>query len=429
MKKLTALFLALVMVICCTAFASAENAKPYDGVTINVLGNSSVASTYMQENIAKFTEETGIKVNYEQLTNDQLNTRILVSMAAGGKDLDAFMFMAYQNTTMYVQNGWLEPLDSYIDEEFNVADFLASGIEASSVDGVLYGIPHGSEYTCYFYNKTMLNEAGIDASTIKTFDDLVAALATIEEKLPGTHGIALRGSGYGAAVMVPVVARSYGGTFYDENGKAAINTPEWVKGTEVYCEMLKYAQEGASAMSWSETCNVFAQKQTAFRMDADAQYTYLIDPDSSLVGRDELGFMVPPTGDVKASSSSGNWSIGISAGSQNKGAAWEFVRWMNTEAACKEQVIAGAPLTRTSNGEDPEVAAMFPEGYMDYLQGVCLVADGATLPDMTYSSEFRTLFGEGLDAIFEGGDIQTILDECNAGMQELLDQEAAEKAE
>lgn len=422
MKKTIAIVLSLIMLVGIVSFASAEE-KPYAGVTLNVKGNSSVASSYMQENLAKFEEETGIKVNYEQLTNDQLNTSILVSMAAGGSDLDVFMFMAYQNTAMYVQNGWLEPLTDYIDDEFNVNDFMGSGLEASSNDGVLYGIPHGSEYTCFFYNRTMIDEAGVDVSAIKTYEDLVAACATIEEKLPGIHGIAIRGSGYGAAVMIPVLARAYGGTFFDADGKAAINTPAWVKACEVYCQLLGYGQEGASAMSWSETCNVFAQKQTAFRMDADAQYPYLIDPDSSLVAAEELGFMVPPTGDVRASSSSGNWSIGISAGSKNKAAAWEFVRWMNTQEACKEQVIMGAPLTRVSNAEDPEVIAKFPAGYLDYLKGVGEIADGATLPDMTASSEFRTLFGEGLDEIFEGGDIQSILDRCNAGMQELLDEE------
>ena len=99
----------------------------------------------MQEYLDEFTAETGIKVNYEQLTNDQLNTKITVSMAAGGADLDVFMYMAYQNTAMYVQNGWLEPLDGYVDDAFDVNDYMKSGLDFSSVDGKLYGIPHGSD--------------------------------------------------------------------------------------------------------------------------------------------------------------------------------------------------------------------------------------------------------------------------------------------
>ena len=97
MKKRMFLVVAMLLLIAVSC-AFAENAKPYAGVTLNVLGNSSTPSTFMQEHLAEFEEETGIKVNYEQLTNDQLNTKILVSMAAGGADLDVFMYMAYQNT-------------------------------------------------------------------------------------------------------------------------------------------------------------------------------------------------------------------------------------------------------------------------------------------------------------------------------------------
>ena len=431
MKKLVSLMLAVVMLLSIAVIAHADDAKPYAGTTINVLGNSSTPSTFMQDHLAEFEAETGIHVNYEQLTNDQLNTKILVSMAAGGSDLDAYMYMAYQNTKMYVQNGWLEPLDEYIDEEFALDDFLASGITMSSVDGKLYGIPHGSEYTLIFYNKTMIKEAGIDVDAIKTYDDLLEACKTIEEKLPGTHGIALRGQGNGSVTIAICVARAYGADYFDADGKAAINSEAFGKGVEMYRNLLQYAQEGASTMSWSETCNVFAQKQTAFRMDSDAQYPYLIDASSSLVTADELGFFALPAGeDGHQSTTCGNWSIGISYGSKNKGAAWEFIRWMNSKEAClqlaKEQ---GGVIARASVLENDEIMANYPNGYAEALKASAEIAEGGALPNMTYSTEARTALGEALDAIYAGDDIQSNLDEANAVMQELLDQEAEEQAE
>ena len=97
MKKLIAMLLAIVMLVSLAACgakteapapeapkadapvadapaadAPAAPAKPYEGVTLNVLGNSSTDSSFMQEYLDEFTAETGIKVNYEQLTNDQL---------------------------------------------------------------------------------------------------------------------------------------------------------------------------------------------------------------------------------------------------------------------------------------------------------------------------------------------------------------------
>lgn len=448
MKKIIAMLLAIVMLISLAACGSpapapteapkaetsapetpAENAKPYEGVTINVLGNSSTDSSFMQEYLDEFTAETGIKVNYEQLTNDQLNTKITVSMAAGGSDLDVFMYMAYQNTALYVQNGWLEPLDGYIDEEFDINDYMQSGLDFSSVNGTLYGIPHGSEYSIIFYNKTMINEAGINVDEIKTWEDLVAACATVEEKLPGTKGIALRGQGNGAVTMVINLARAYGGD-YIVDGKAAINSDAFCKGVEVYRDLLRYSQEGASAMSWSETCNVFAQKQTAFRFDSDAQYTYLIDESSSLVTEEELGFFALPTGDVCASTTCGNWSIGISSGSKNKEAAWEFIRWMNTkEAIIRRALEFAAQPARSSAWQNEDVKAVYPNGFAEVTLVSGSIAGGGALPNMLYSSEARTAIGEAYDAIFAGGDVKQYMDEANGIMQELLDQEAEEAAE
>ena len=431
MKKIIALVLVLAMVFALTAItASADDAKPYAGVTLSVLGNSSNASTFMQNHLAEFEEETGIHVEYEQLTNDQLNSKILVSMAAGGTDLDVFMFQAFQTTNMFVNNGWLEPLDSYITEDFDIGDYMEGCIEASSVDGKLYGIPHGSEYTIIFYNKTMTDEAGIDCSAIKTYDDLVAACAAIEEKLPGTHGIALRGQGNGAVTIVICLAYAYGGSYFNEDGTAAINSEAWVKACEKYTEMLQYAQEGASTMSWSDTCNVFAQRQTAFRMDADSQYHYLIDPTSSLVSEDEIGFFALPAGDVRAATTLGNWSIGMSSGSENKEAAWEFLRWMNTKEACLEAALEEtATPARKSVLENEAITALYPAGYTETTIESGKIAVGGPLPNMTYSTEARTALGEALDAIFMGGDAQEELDIACEIMQELLDEEAAEAAE
>jgi len=450
MKKIIALLLAVLMIVSLAACGtsepaptepakvetpvadagneSAENKKPYEGVTINVLGNSSKPSTFMQETLDEFTAETGIKVNYEQLTNDQLNTKITVSMAAGGADLDVFMYMAYQNTAMYVQNGWLEPLDSYLDDEFDINDYTQMALGFSSANGKLYGIPHGSEHCIVYYNKTMIDEAGINVDEIKTWDDLVAACATVEEKLPGTKGIAIRGQGNGAAAVIISLARSYGGEYFVD-GKATINTPEFCKGVEKYRELLQYSQEGASAMSWSETCNVFAQRQTAFRLDSDGQYTYLIDESSSLVKEEELGFLPMPAGDVCASTTCGNWSIGISSGSKNKEAAWEFVRWMNTkEAIVRSALEFGTQPARTSAWQNEDVKNCYPEGFADVSVISGSIASGAALPQMLYSAEARTAIGEALDAIFAGGDVQKYMDEANVIMQDLLDQEAAETA-
>lgn len=407
--------------------AAEKTDKPYAGTVLSVLVNSSNDSTFMQENLAAFEEETGIKVELEQLTNDQLNSKILVSMAAGGKDLDCFMYMAYQNTNQYAENGWLTDLTPYIDDEFDFDDFMPGIRDTCVSNGKIYGVPHGSEYVILFYNKNMINEAGIDVSQIKTYDDLIAACKTVEEKLPGVHGIALRGQGNGAAAITICPARAYGGEYFDAEGKFAIDSDEFCKGIEKYYELYQYAQEGASTMSWSETCNVFAQKQTAFRMDNDAQYSYLIDPTSSLITKDDIGFMALPAGDKGPVTANFNWGIGISYGSEHKDAAWEFIKYMNSKQSCLRKVLECLAIpSRQSALESEELKSFYPEGYTECELESDKICAGGIMPNMVHQTEARARIGEALDNIFMGADIKTEMQKANADIQVMLDEEASE---
>ena len=74
-----------------------------------------------------------------------------------------------------------------------------------------------------------------------------------------------------------------------------------------------------------------------------------------------------------------------------------------------------------------KVKAVYPAGFADVTLVSGTIAGGGALPNMLYSGEARTAIGEAYDAIFAGDDIQKNMDEANAIMQELLDQEAAEK--
>ncbi|MFR3035481.1 MAG: hypothetical protein ACLTMW_06090, partial [Blautia hydrogenotrophica] len=53
--------------------------KPYDGTTLTVLGFSAVTCSAMEEKLPEFTEKTGIQVEFEQLSNDELKNKIAVS--------------------------------------------------------------------------------------------------------------------------------------------------------------------------------------------------------------------------------------------------------------------------------------------------------------------------------------------------------------
>ncbi|GAA3804585.1 sugar ABC transporter substrate-binding protein [Cellulomonas soli] len=66
-------------------------------------------------------------------------------------------------------------------------------IAAGEIDGDTYGIPIGANTLALYYNKTILDEAGIDPATITDWDSLTAALQTVTAA--GHKGITFAGIG------------------------------------------------------------------------------------------------------------------------------------------------------------------------------------------------------------------------------------------
>jgi len=452
MKKIIALLLAVLMIVSLAACGASEPAptepakvetpvadagnepaksdKPYEGTTLKVLAANLATTIWMYDHLDEFEAETGIEVVVEELDLEQINTKTMVAMTAGGSEVDVLFFQPDKYVDMYTTNGWLEPLDEYLkDEEFDFADFNEATYALGNINGSEYYLPlYGCEHSVVFYNKEMINTAGIDVNAIKTWDDLTEAAKTVEEKIPDVAGITLRGQGYNLVTVVINNCRAYGGDFLDENGNAAVNTPGFIEGLLQYREMLEYAPEGWPAQTLNETINIFAQKMAAFRVDTLGSYPYMINAENSQLRDGDVGFLPLPAGSVRAATTTGNWGMAMSSGSKNKGAAWEFMKWKTSKEAVLDQTLNyGAIPARISVMNNEQVAGMYPEGYMECLLESGKIAFGNTLPDITYSGEARTLLGAAIDEVYAGGDAQAIMDRANEELQALIDQEREEK--
>lgn len=73
-----------------------------------------------------------------------------------------------------IETGVIEPLDEYVTDEFDVDDFEKPLLEAFISDEQTYGFPKDYSTLALFYNKKMLDEAGVE----------VPQTWMISEKLP-----------------------------------------------------------------------------------------------------------------------------------------------------------------------------------------------------------------------------------------------------
>lgn len=403
-----------------------EEKKDYD-VTLNVVGVDNVLSSTMLQHLDELEEEYGIRVEFQQFSNEQASNKIAVSMAAGGRDIDVMMIRPLDETLLYSQNGWLENLQPYVDkdgEEIEYDDFMQACKDVcSDGEGNAVALPMMTESGIIYYNKTMFEEAGI-TEVPTTWDELYEAAGKLNDPENDICGFACRGSGNPSVTQFSAVLRSFGGDFFDENKNATINTPEAVAAFEFYGKLLRdYGPTGVLNMGWTETWNLFTQGKAAMRLDANTNLGSWSD-DDSVISFDEIGYFdvpVGPNGDY------GNyyitsWALAMSYGSENKEAAWEFIKWATSKEMQIEAQKNGNSGARTSCWEGDY--SVYPQEVQDIAAEAGNKAYGSDRPFMINVASGRDIIGEVVVAAIEGDDdIQGLADKQNEKFQELLDSE------
>ncbi|MBO3102115.1 ABC transporter substrate-binding protein [Cellulomonas fengjieae] len=103
----------------------------------------------------------------------------------------------------------------------------------SRADG-MYGFPMHVGAFVAFYNTALLEAQGIDYTTIETWDDFEAAGAAYNQATGKAFGVASTSVDF----VEPLIVAQLGGSFFDEDGAVAVNSPEVVEALELEQRML-----------------------------------------------------------------------------------------------------------------------------------------------------------------------------------------------
>lgn len=168
------------------ASASASNkqattAASLKGTTINV----DIAYPAPKPLIAEFTKQTGIKVNWNYIQWDNLQTKIASAAEANSYYADV-ADVDWSKTGEYYDTKWFMPLNKY----FPLANVKAQYPQATSfiTNGQLMGLPMDSELMVTTMNEKDLKAAGVkkDPTTLNQYEaDLkqIAAKGTVKNPL------------------------------------------------------------------------------------------------------------------------------------------------------------------------------------------------------------------------------------------------------
>ena len=185
----------------------AKAAAPYKGVTIHGVSESTPPSNYVKDVLAKkFEAETGIKVEFETTSWDQMYDKAIKDMEAKTGIYD-FVYIEQDIIYAYLSRNFLVDITKSLKDkpdlkapDFDVSKFTTFINYFKNADGDVFGVPMEAFVKIYLYRKDLFGNADIQkAFKDKYGRDLALAKTTKNtKKLPTSSPNGARTRKFGA---------------------------------------------------------------------------------------------------------------------------------------------------------------------------------------------------------------------------------------
>lgn len=172
----------------------------------------------------------------------------LATMVAGG-DIPDVVEMPDRWAALYAGSGQLAPLGEQVAGWEHGGTLTEKTVQMGSQAGDFYMIPYGFYLRAMFYNKKLLNDAGV-GSPPATMEEFMNAAAAVSE-LDGKSGYCLRGGPGGLNGWVMMAAAMNGtNEFFTDDGKSRMNEPGSVAGIQYLLDIYQKGYAPKDSVSW-----------------------------------------------------------------------------------------------------------------------------------------------------------------------------------
>ncbi|MBO0600730.1 sugar ABC transporter substrate-binding protein [Sporosarcina sp. E16_3] len=255
MKKF-GFFLLLILIgaliVGCSASEPETKEKEVDGEKIEVAGEEKEAGlsgeitvwahpftgdqetegAMWKEVIASYEEQTGVKVNFEQIPWANRDQKVLTALAANnGPDV---FYVIPDQMPQYADAGMLLALDPYL-EGFDIEDFVDTALVSTTWKDELYGLPILQEAYTYLYNVDVIKAIGEDPAKLPaTWEEFEKWAEKAKEK--GFYATSFQGGGSMNGTLYPFLWQA-GGEVITADNQVMINNEAGVEAFEFINKM------------------------------------------------------------------------------------------------------------------------------------------------------------------------------------------------
>jgi multiple sugar transport system substrate-binding protein len=263
----------------------------------------------------------GIDIKIEVVNWDNLLQKLQTDIA-GGTNAD-ISIIGTRWLLDFVKDGEAEPLDGYMDQAFRdrfIGTFLAPG----QIGGKTYGLPIAASARAMFYNKALLNKAGIGAPPA-TWEELRQDAAKLKAK--GIAGFGLQGKAIETDVYWYYALWTYGGDVV-KDGHAAFDSPAGIAALTMYKGLIDdgLTEDGPTNYTREDLQNLFKQGRVAMMITAP----FLINQIAAEAPGLDYG-IAPVPKETRNATYAVTDSVVLFKNSKVKQAAWKFLDFLFTK--------------------------------------------------------------------------------------------------
>jgi len=383
----------------------------------------------MVKSVADFTKETGIPAE-SVVYGPEAEYWPKVQTMHATKQVADVIWASVGNFHNFANRGILAELEPLIKaDNYDLSDYLPNGLKTMSWKGKLYGMPWGGHpgNGGLLYNVDLLNKAGVsvtedpeslDSWTYDTLKD-AAVRATVQSGGKTTQFGYMPGTDY---LSLNNVVGAHGGELYSADGtKLTMDTDAVKKGLGWVRDIfvtLKAAPTPGPDVNSSE---LFATGRLAMVLTG---YWGQFDPgEKSIAGKFKWNVALQPKGPAgkRGTQLTINGQT-ISSISENKEAAWQFVKWLMDPKNHIPIVLAGGsrPALRKSVLENPELMTKM-KAHKVFAKGL-MEAEPWRMPANLRWPEFNTTLTQVFAGVWTGNQtLEQAYPEAIKKLQDIMD--------
>lgn len=307
---------------------------------------SDEANSDMERRLNQFSEETGIRVNYEFIAATDFMTKLNAAIEAG-TNIPDITSAAVTKVLNYYPNIPYRDITDLVDEINSERPYFPSILEGSRIDGRNYFVPFTSSSCVMFVRRDKLEEKGISEMP-SSWDEVFDTASRVTDPDNGFYGL---GIGCGPTDedgenMFRTIMWNYGAYLFDKDGTITIDSEKTAELLNKYKELYDGGVIPIAASTWDPGGNnsSYLMGESAIVFNAPTLYNALQAEDADPELFENTVVLSPPGGPDNSTTMNFTTGFAIMEACEDVESATRLLKYLTDREWYNDYVNITAPV-------------------------------------------------------------------------------------